>query len=160
VIGWYGLLDSAVLKKLKYQRPVAVFELDVEQLVAHSTKTPAYEFHAQSQSPQYRSLSKYPPVFRDVSVLVAPEVRIEEVQGIIERVGKELVVDVDLFDIYRPSSEAEADEQAAASPDQQSLAFHIKYQALDHTLTDEEVATVHDKIVAALQEELAAELRE
>ena len=40
-----------------------------------------------------------------------------------------------------------------------SLALHLEFRAPDRTLTDEDVAPVRDRIVAALQEELGGELR-
>ena len=40
-----------------------------------------------------------------------------------------------------------------------SLALHLEFRAPDRTLTDEDVAPVRDRIVAALREELGGELR-
>ncbi len=51
-----------------------------------------------------------------------------------------LLVDLDLFDVYRgPGIPA----------GQRSLAFRIRLQAADHTLTDAEVAAVREAIIAA-----------
>jgi phenylalanyl-tRNA synthetase beta chain len=40
-----------------------------------------------------------------------------------------------------------------------SLALHLEFRAPDRTLTDEDVAPVRERIVAALQQELGGELR-
>ena len=40
-----------------------------------------------------------------------------------------------------------------------SLALHLEFRAADRTLTDEDVAPVREKIVAALRDELGGELR-
>ena len=53
---------------------------------------------------------------------------------------------LDLFDVYRgPGIPA----------GQRSLAFRIRLQAADHTLTDAEVATVREAIIAAAAEQHA-----
>jgi phenylalanyl-tRNA synthetase beta chain len=41
-----------------------------------------------------------------------------------------------------------------------SLAYSVTYQASDRTLTDEEVAEVRRRVVAMLERELGAKLRE
>lgn len=104
----------------------------------------------------YRAPSKFPTVFRDISVLVDPAITVEQVENIIERVGGELVTEVELFDVY----DAAADRTATTETPQKSLSFHVSFQAPDRTLTTEEVATRHNAIVAALYEELSAESRE
>jgi phenylalanyl-tRNA synthetase beta chain len=40
-----------------------------------------------------------------------------------------------------------------------SLAFSIQYRAADRTLTDEEVATIHRKILEAVERDLGGVLR-
>jgi len=96
----------------------------------------------------YVPLPKYPSVFRDISILVAPEVSVEQAQEIIERAGGKMVVDVDLFDEFE-----------IAKSGQKSLAFHIEYRSADHTLTDAEVNPIQAKIIAELEAELSAEIR-
>ena len=41
-----------------------------------------------------------------------------------------------------------------------NIAYHLTYQTDAKTLTDQEVATVHQRIVRTLKRELEAELRE
>lgn len=160
-IGQFGLLKQEIGRKLKFESPVAVFEVDLGALIALATNDPPYH-QIFNDAYQYQPFSKFPPVWRDISLLVSPGTRIETVQEVIESIGGKLVADVDLFDVYQPSPEAAG---GAARPDESmsppmSLAFHIKYQAADRTLTDSEVAAVHNRIVSSLQEDLAAVLRE
>jgi phenylalanyl-tRNA synthetase beta chain len=60
------------------------------------------------------------------------------------------VADVRLFDLFRGEQIGQHNK---------SLAYSIVYQAKDRTLTDEEVADIRQKIVAALEAELGAKLR-
>ncbi|MCF7835816.1 MAG: phenylalanine--tRNA ligase subunit beta [Candidatus Marinimicrobia bacterium] len=97
---------------------------------------------------EYKKFSKFPAVVRDISLFVPADIRIEDVAGIIAESGGEMLVDTDLFDEYSP-------------PDSynKSLAFHLIFQSFEKTLTDEEVNTIRDKIISALEENEAWEVR-
>ncbi len=149
-------LDAA---QLKFQESVVAFECG---LAALAEKIPLAEegaltlaaIQAKQEVPvQFRELNKYPSVFRDLSILIDPDVATENVQEIIERVGGELVADVDLFDIYEPEADSQDRER------KKSLAFHIEYQSAEKTLTDDEVARLHNTIVITLQQEIGGQLR-
>ena len=60
------------------------------------------------------------------------------------------MTEVKLFDIYRS-------EQIGAG--KKSLAYSITYQAIDRTLTDQDVAGIRQKIIRRLDQELGATLR-
>lgn len=170
-IGYFGVLAPAIRRKLKLESRVAVFEVDLGILIQIATNEPK-EYLPPTAIQQYQPFSKYPPVWRDVSLLVAPDVSIENIQQIIERAGGDMVVDVDLFDVYQPSPEPSAfakptaDKTAgdATQPNQEktekNVAFHIKYQSSEKTLTDDEVAARHNEIVATLKTQLGAQIRE
>ena len=65
-----------------------------------------------------------------------------------KRVGH--VVDLRLFDVYRGG-------QLAAG--RRSLAYRLRFQSLDHTLTDEEVAAVRRRCIDAVESAFPAQLR-
>lgn len=147
LLGTIGRLNPSTKIAQKIKLPVALFEISLNKLIAHAEAEPNYRPIRYDKATQYQAPSIYPPIYRDLSILVAPSVTVEQAQDIIERVGGNLVVDVDLFDVY------EADNR-------QSLAFHIAYQSMDKTLTDDEVNKLHNNIVATLKSELKADLRE
>ena len=92
----------------------------------------------------------YPPVLEDLAVVVAESTPAAQVERVIFDAGGELVADVRLFDLFRGEQ---------IGQDKKSLAYSIVYQAKDRTLTDEEVADIRQKIIAALDAELGAQLR-
>ena len=55
-----------------------------------------------------------------------------------------------LFDVYKGSQIEEG---------YKSIAYSITYRSAEKTLTDEDVAKVHDKILSELSEKLNANLR-
>ena len=139
--------DSPITKKMG--QIITYFELNLETLITDAEIAPSFEPQMPGEPSQYQAPSKYPAIYRDLSVLVDQKVSIEEVQEIIERVGGETVLDVDLFDTYQPQNS-----------DKKGLAFHIAYQSRTKTLTDKEITELHNNVVATLQEDLMAELRE
>ena len=65
--------------------------------------------------------------------------------------GGELLADVAVFDVYRDS--------AALGAGRRSLALRLRFQALDRTLSDDEVAPLRQSVVRALEERFGAVLR-
>ncbi|MDR1953266.1 MAG: phenylalanine--tRNA ligase subunit beta [Clostridiales Family XIII bacterium] len=99
----------------------------------------------------YTPLDRYPAVMRDVSLLTTEDVTVGAIEGIIAKTGGKLLERVQLFDIYRGEQ---------IPPGMKSLSFNLTYRAADRTLTDEEVAKVHEKILNAIEENTGATLRE
>jgi len=70
--------------------------------------------------------------------LVDREDKVVDVLNIINRIGGDLISDVDLFDMY---------EGGGLPQNKKSLAFHIVYQSYKKTLTDKEVNKIQNKII-------------
>ena len=87
---------------------------------------------------------------RDIALLVEPDTKVVEVLNLINAAGGPLVRDIDLFDMY---------EGEEIPDNKKNLAFHIIFQADDHTLTDKEVNKLQEKIIKALEEEGGWEVR-
>jgi phenylalanyl-tRNA synthetase beta chain len=101
-------------------------------------------------TPVYRPLSPVPGVDRDLALLVPYDVSTSAVSDEISGVGGELLERVTVFDLYRGDGVDEG---------HRSLAFRLRLQARDRTLTDKEVDRVIEKIVKHLQEGLRVEQR-
>ncbi len=92
----------------------------------------------------------FPPVLEDLALVVDEAVPAARVANAIREAGGETLTGVHLFDVYRG-------EQIGAG--KKSLAYSLTYQALDRTLTDNEVARLRRKIIHSLEQELNARLR-
>jgi len=103
-------------------------------------------------SPEKRMvpISRFPAVEQDLAVVVDETIPAIRVQEEIQAAGGDILREVRLFDLYRG---------APIPTGRKSLAYSLTYQALDRTLTDEEVARVHRGIVEHLSAELGAQLR-
>ena len=97
-----------------------------------------------------RPLSRFPSSDIDLAFLVPEPVPAGSVEGTLRRAGGELLEAVDLFDVYRGASLPERSR---------SLAFHLRFCALDRTLTDEEIGALRDGCIEAVEREHGASLR-
>ena len=106
--------------------------------------------HADTEK-AYTPLPKYPSTSRDIALLVQEDTEVGKIEAVIRQHGKGILESVKLFDVYRGKQVEEG---------KKSVAFALTYRDKDKTLTDEEVAEVHNGVLDALKEKLNAVLRE
>ncbi|NLI61428.1 MAG: phenylalanine--tRNA ligase subunit beta [Clostridiales bacterium] len=99
---------------------------------------------------EFEHLPRYPAVTRDLAIIVNTQVLASSIEKVIRKSGGDLLENVELFDIY------EGDQIPQGY---RSMAYALRYRAADRTLKDEDINPIHDSIVAALRDELGAELR-
>jgi phenylalanyl-tRNA synthetase beta chain len=94
--------------------------------------------------------ARYPPVERDVAIVVASDRPAAEVGASIRRHAGDLLRGVSLFDVYRG---------VPLGADEKSLAHRLTFQAADRTLTEPEVDAVVATIAAGLERDVKARIR-
>ena len=99
----------------------------------------------------YSPLPKYPAMTRDIALLADEDMTVDQIEDVIWEAGTEILKGIKLFDIYRGKQVREG---------KKSMAFSLTYRAADRTLTDEEVQTVHGKVLDALEKKLGVTLRD
>ena len=99
---------------------------------------------------KYKELPKFPEVRRDLALLLDESVNYADLRKSALRVGKKLLKQVSLFDVYRGDKIAEGKKQYA-------LSFVL--QDLEKTLTDNDVEKVVSKLLSTFQNEFGAVLR-
>lgn len=138
-IGFLGEINEDILRLMKIKGKVTVFDIDFDII-----KKLAKEEH------NYQEISSYPEAVRDLSIIVPNRVKVVEVLNVINRVGGEIIRDVDLFDIYEGSNLEEG---------MKSLAFHIIYQSQEKTLKSKEIDEIQQKIIKELENNLNWQVR-
>ena len=96
------------------------------------------------------NFSKFPSVTRDLALLVSKDVTSAELIKTIKLVGKGLVSEAEVFDVYEGDN---------LGHNKKSLAISITFSSKDHTLQDKEVTDLLDKIKFELNRVHNAELR-
>ena len=131
-IGVVAELHPRVQERLKAKARIVFAELSFDKL-----------WKLARAEAEYRPIGKYPAVVRDIAVIVAEDVKTDDVEGVIQNAGGKLLIDVDLFDYFQ--------DEAMTEAGQKSLAFHLIFQSPERTLTDQEVDRNFRRIIAALK---------
>jgi phenylalanyl-tRNA synthetase beta chain len=135
--GWIGELHPRWQQKYDLATAPVLFELDVEPLIRRTL-------------PAYQEISRFPPVRRDVAVIVDDVVSAGTLLDALRQKAPPLVVDIGLFDVYRGKG---------VETGKKSLAFRMLLQDTRKTLIDEEVDAAVSGVVRILSEEFGATLR-
>ena len=138
-IGVVGEVDPAVVAAFELEDRVAWFEIDLGLLL-----------DAPHGSAVYRPVSRFPSSDIDLAFIVDERTPAAAVARSIETAAGDLLVSVELFDVYR------GDPVPAG---QRSLAFRLRLQAQDRTLTDEEVAVLRQRCIERVETDHGATLR-
>ncbi|MCK4404142.1 MAG: phenylalanine--tRNA ligase subunit beta [candidate division Zixibacteria bacterium] len=138
-IGLLGEVTEEILDAFEIKDKVFWAELDFEKL---STRVP--------RKKQFSSLPKFPPVDRDIAVVVDTMLLSKMIRDKIKEVGGGIVEEVTLFDVYKG-------KQVPAG--KKSLAYFVRYRSQEKTLTDEEVDEIHRKVISELERSFDATLR-
>lgn len=138
-MGILGELHPDVLEHYELPEKAVAFEIDLTKLLAVSGKPVMYS-----------SLPKFPGIERDIAIVVKQDTPAAEIIAAIRSAGGDLLNSVSLFDIYRGEQ---------VSKEHQSMAFSLKFQAVDRTLTDAEADDRTKRISLELARRFGAELR-
>ena len=98
---------------------------------------------------KYEGVAKFPAVNRDISMVMDKSLLAGQIEDVIEQKGGKLLESFKLFDVY---------EGSQIEQGKKSMAYTITFRAKDHTLGEEEITGVMNKILNALKA-LGAELR-
>ena len=138
-IGAVGEVDPRVLENFDVQGRVAWLELKVDPILA-----------ALESVSKYKPISLYPSSDIDLAFVVADNVPATTVIHTLNKAGGSLLQSVELFDVYRGESVGDG---------QRSLAYRLRFQADDRTLTDDEVAEARQQCINAVTKRHGAQLR-
>ncbi len=136
-IGWAGELHPRLQQKYELPQAPILFELDFEALLAASM-------------PAYREVSKFPPVIRDLAVVVEEAVPAQALLQAMQGSCPAVVQDLWLFDLYRGKG---------VDAGKKSLAFRVVMQDTSKTLTDAEAEAAMAQLLQLLAKCVGAKLR-
>ena len=138
-VGHVGEVDSGVLDAFDVPERVGWLEVDLDTLlgVPHGD-TP------------YQQVSRYPSSDIDLAFEVDDAVPASAVERCLREAAGDLLARLSLFDVFRG---------APVGDGRRSLAFTLRFQAVDRTLTDAEMADVRRRCIDAVEGSLPASLR-
>jgi phenylalanyl-tRNA synthetase beta chain len=136
-VGWLGELHPSLVKELDFTHTPVLFELEISALGI--------------EKPQYREISRFPHVRRDLAVVVDETVALSALAERVLLSASSLLCDLTIFDVYRgPGVET----------GRKSVALGLIFQDISRTLTDEDVEQAIASVVTDLRVSLNARIRE
>jgi phenylalanyl-tRNA synthetase beta chain len=136
-IGWLGELHPRWQQKYELPQPAVLFELEAEPL-------------CRIPLPVATQPSRFPPVVRDIALLVPVATPAQALLDAAEEGKPPIVQAVRLFDLYQGTNVAEG---------RKSLAFRVVMQDTERTLTDAEADSARDALVELWGRRFGASLR-
>lgn len=139
IIGNIYKADKSLKKEFEIESDVYIAELYLNKIYGRI-----------DQSKQFREISKFPSVKRDLAIVVDKNVTFEELRNTIIRSSGKMLKNLQLFDLYEDTKIGEG---------KKSLAFTLEFSSNEKTLTDEETNKFVNKIIKDLETGPGATLR-
>ena len=137
-IGWLGELHPQLVRTFNMSNTAVLFDLDVELAFTANT-------------PQYKGISKFPSVRRDLAVVVDESIPLAALQENVSVSASGLLNDLLVFDIYRGPG---------IDSGRKSVALGLILQDSSRTLTDVDADAVVTAVVARLRDVVSATIRD
>lgn len=139
-LGILGVVSEKILGKFDMKQPVYFAQLNWDKLVELSLDAKTL----------FKPLARTQEVRRDLALLIAQNVTMEQIETTVKETERKLLRDVKLFDVY------EGKNLPAGT---KSYAIAITLQDDEKTLTDKQIDSSMERIIQALQSKLGAQLR-
>ena len=135
-----GIVKHGILQKLDISGDVFFADINWTNLMKLTRKDKVV----------YSKLSKFPPVSRDLALLVKSDVKFADIERIARSTEKKLLKSVELFDVYEGKNIGEG---------MKSYAVNFILEDSEKTLTDERTDKVMKNIMNNLAREIGAQQR-
>jgi phenylalanyl-tRNA synthetase beta chain len=142
-IGEAGQLAKPVADKLKFRQDVFLAEIALGPLYCM--------YYGVKNSRRYQPLPRFPEVQRDFSLFLAEGTTFAAVRKAIEALGIPEIANIEAADLFRGKN---------VPAGKFSLLVRVTFRSAEGTFTEAQIKTFSDRIVAALEKNLAASLRQ
>ena len=140
-VGSLGEVDPAVLQSYEIEDRCAWLNLRLDLVIEAAISV---------EGVSYQPVSTFPSSDVDLAFAVGEQVQASEIEMTLRKAAGEELQSLHLFDVFRSG---QLDEGV------RSLAFSMRLQAKDKTLTDEEVGVVRQRCIEAVESAHPASLR-
>jgi phenylalanyl-tRNA synthetase beta chain len=132
-------LEETLSTSLAWEKEKGVAELNLSQVVDTLPAPTQYDAFPQKNAVQYKTVSQYPAISRDIALWVSQGVQADEVMAVLNESAGDLRYRTDIFDEFTKDGKT-------------SYAFRLVFQATDRTLTDDEVAGIMEAVYQVVRE--------
>lgn len=136
IIGYYGEVHPELKGKLKLNQDAYLFKLDLDMLIEAVNET----------VPRYKKLPQFPEVQRDLAVIVPKTTTWDDLEKVVKKgIDNKIFNGCEVFDVYEGEHVQEGFK---------SVAFRIKMQDPNSTLTDEAIEVQMANVRSVLKKNL------
>ena len=140
VLGTLGIVSHKILSKFDIEQEVYFAELNWNLLMKEAAKAKI----------TYTEISKFPPVKRDLALLVDKQVLFSDIEKVAQETDRKLLKDVYLFDVY---------EGKNLPAGKKSYAVSFILQDETKTLNEKQIDNLMSRLIKNLEAKLGATLR-
>ncbi len=137
-VGWIGSIHPRHLKALDLTYPLYVFEFEADAVFA-------------ARVPEFREISKYPAIRRDVAVIVDEAITADAIESAVRTSAGALLTGLTVLSVYRGTQ---------IEKGKKSIALGLQLQDTSRTLTDHDADALVSQVVEALSRQLNATIRD
>jgi phenylalanyl-tRNA synthetase beta chain len=137
-LGWLGRIHPTLAAACDVNPDACLFEL-------------AYDAISQGRLPQFREISRYPSIRRDLAIVVDEQVQAQTVADVVKKAAGDLLQEMVVFDIYQGQG---------IESGRKSIAFGLILQDSSRTLVEEDIETVVGRVTDQLGKIVGATLRD
>lgn len=141
ILAELGQVAPKVVRKMDIRSEVFFAELHWDKLLRSMAKLKV----------SYEELSRFPSVRRDLALVVENSVRFSDIAAIAAKVGKKLLKDINLFDVYVNDSQLGVGKK--------SYAVSYLFEDPEKTLQDKEIDRIVQQMIDAYTTQLGAVIR-
>jgi len=141
IIGYFGEIHPTIANKFYVEGRINAFEIFIHELPINLDK---------KITKKAFNVSDFPPVNRDFAFVLEDKILAGDLLKVVANVDKNLITQVNIFDIYHDLKLGDG---------KKSIAFSIQIQPIEKTLTGEEIEIISGKVIKAVSEKLGGVLR-
>ena len=141
IAGYFGELHPRVANQFKIKNKTNIFELYLDELPNIEKKT---------TNKPVLNLSDFQIVTRDFAFVIDKKVKSEEVVTSAFKVDKELIRNVEIFDLF---------EDDSLGKDKKSIAIKVTLQSNEKTLAENDISEISSKIIESVEKSTSGTVR-
>ena len=141
IAGYFGELHPRVASQFKIKNKINIFELYLDELPNTEKKT---------TNKPVLNLSDFQIVTRDFAFVIDKKVKSAEVVTSAFKVDKELIRNVEIFDLF---------EDDSLGKDKKSIAIKVTLQSNEKTLAENDISEISSKIIESVEKSTSGTVR-
>lgn len=137
----FGKVKPKLIKKMDIRTPVFYADFNWDALLKSRKKHKII----------FEEINKFPSTRRDLALVVENSIKFQDIVAIARKVGKKLIKDINLFDVY--------ENEAQLGKGKKSYAISFIFEDPTKTLKDKEVDKVTTQLIQQYESQLSAIIR-